>query len=168
MNRRARVPAWLGFSWWWLLGATVLADLLRPHLAPLSYLLGLLILVWCLVQPAWLKFAYPTSRAVYWYASAFLVFAVLKTLELFQGPAAFLRDGWMGTMLVLAGACCYIAGACYFTGEWREFVQYSQGYELPMSYPWAILFGMYYFQYKLHDLYEDQRIWAERITLGPG
>ncbi|HXS13616.1 MAG TPA: hypothetical protein VN734_12990 [Acidobacteriaceae bacterium] len=64
MDRRVIVPTWPGFSWWWLLGATVLANVLRPS----------------------------------------------------------------------------------------------------VNYVWAIFFGAYYFQYKLHELYEEQRMSAERIT----
>ncbi|HEY4009103.1 MAG TPA: hypothetical protein VGM11_03050 [Acidobacteriaceae bacterium] len=164
MERRLTVPDWLGFSWWWLLAATVLSSLFRPHLAPLSYLLSGSLFLWSLVQPAWLRSVYPVSRAVYWYLAAYSVIALLNIFDFFHGPAVLLADSWIGTTLMLAGASCYIAGTCYFAGEWRQFVHDSQGYELPMSYLWAMFFSVYYFQYKLHDLREDQRIRAERMS----
>ena len=136
----------------------MLFNVARTHLPLLSYVLVGLVWIWALVQATWLKFAYAASRAANWYVGAFLLFALLKVLEYFQGPAVFLGDSWIETVLVLGASCCYIAGTCYFAGEWREFVQHSQGYEPPINYAWAILLGVYYFQYKLHEVYELQRV----------
>jgi hypothetical protein len=144
-----------------------LSNVLRTHVPELSYVLAGFVLLWTLIQPAWLKSVYQSSRAVYWYLSAFGLFASLEMLEHFEGPDAYLSRGWTGSLLVLAAGCCYVAATCYFAGEWRELMQYSERDDPGVNYAWAILLGAYYFQHKLHDLYEDQLRRSAKLTGSP-
>jgi hypothetical protein len=159
MSPGSIVPRWLGFSWWWLLGFCVLANLCSGHLAPISLVLNIGLALWPVVQAGWLRKAFATSRAVYWIVAS----VVLALFIDFWVPGDLLGGSWWETTITLLVVCCYIAGVCFFVGDLKEYIEELETYHPQLSYVWAILFSTFYFQYKLHEIYEDQLLVSSRL-----
>ncbi len=58
------------------------------------------------------------------------------------------------------------AGVLLLAYELKRYLRRTEGYEPTVSYVWAFLLSVFYFQYKLHELFEDQLNAGSRLTLG--
>ena len=171
MERRARIPAWLGISWWWLLLIAVVQVELW-HLLRLPDLVRTanLVIVWQLGQAWWVWRYSSRGRALYCLA-AWIALDLFVNLSHFTAYAAS-ADHWFSMPIVVGAGLfpglLWLAGILFLAGDLRDYVARTDGAEpvWNLLYVWAILFSAFYFQYKFHELYESQEAEAAKLTPG--
>ena len=150
-----KIPSWLSFKWWWLLVVCFLL-IATQFIAHLSFsLCGPVLLVWLLVQADWVKRTERSSRAIYW---------VIAAVELYIAYIALMFiDGHVGQRAMVA---LMLHFAIYGVGAialCKDFERLSKRENLPATEKttlFALFFGSYYFQLRLHELASIQRTTA--------
>lgn len=162
MERRARIPVWLGINWWWLLIFGI-AQVELWHLLhlPVFIMSANPLTVWLLGQAWWVWRYSSRGRALY----------CLSAMVLLGLPNWFLFTAghWFSAPVGLLSNVLWIAGLLFLAGDLRDYVGETEGAEpvWNLPYVWAILFNVFYVQYKFHELYEGQQIDSEGLTPGP-
>lgn len=150
-----KIPAWLGFNWWWLvLACLVLAT--AQFVIHLSVSLpGLLFLVWLVVQADWVKRAERRSQGVYWILAAAAVYVVYSFLVLIDG-----RVGRRAIATLMLHLVIYGIGAIVLYEDFERLSERPGSPAAEMATLSAMFFGSYYFQFRLHKLASIQRATA--------